>query len=53
MIVVAMQYEKNFAGVNCMQIDDVDEGSGDPIVLLHGNRTSTFLWRHVVNGKSR
>lgn len=26
----------------------VEEGSGDPIVLLHGNPTSSFLWRDVV-----
>jgi haloalkane dehalogenase len=23
-------------------------GSGDPIVLLHGNPTSSYLWRHVI-----
>src|ERR1700716_504693 len=23
-------------------------GSGDPIVLLHGNPTSSFLWRNVM-----
>jgi haloalkane dehalogenase len=26
----------------------VDVGSGDPIVLLHGNPTSSFLWRNVI-----
>lgn len=26
----------------------IEEGSGDPIVLLHGNPTSSFLWRNVV-----
>jgi haloalkane dehalogenase len=26
----------------------VDEGSGDPIVLLHGNPTSSYLWRNVI-----
>ena len=26
----------------------VERGSGDPIVLLHGNPTSSFLWRDVV-----
>src|SRR5215813_8234614 len=25
----------------------VDEGSGDPIVFLHGNPTSSYLWRLV------
>ena len=26
----------------------VEAGSGDPIVLLHGNPTSSYLWRNVV-----
>jgi len=26
----------------------VDAGKGDPIVLLHGNPTSSYLWRHVI-----
>ncbi|MEU6131798.1 haloalkane dehalogenase [Saccharopolyspora sp. NPDC047091] len=28
-------------------IHHVEAGSGDPIVFLHGNPTSSFLWRHV------
>ncbi len=26
----------------------VDEGSGDPIVFLHGNPTSSYLWREII-----
>ncbi len=26
----------------------VEEGDGDPIVLLHGNPTSSYLWRNVL-----
>ena len=26
----------------------VDEGSGDPILFLHGNPTSSYLWRNVM-----
>lgn len=26
----------------------VEEGSGDPVVLLHGNPTSSYLWREVI-----
>ena len=26
----------------------LDEGSGDPIVFLHGNPTSSYLWRNVM-----
>lgn len=28
-------------------MSSVDEGSDDPIVFLHGNPTSSFLWRNV------
>ena len=26
----------------------VDEGTGDPIVFLHGNPTSSYLWRNII-----
>jgi len=26
----------------------VDVGAGDPIVFLHGNPTSSYLWRNVI-----
>ncbi len=38
------------------QMAYVDHGSGDPIVLLHGNPTSSYLWRDVIpelSGKGR
>ena len=30
------------------EIAYVDTGSGDPIVLLHGNPTSAYLWRNII-----
>jgi haloalkane dehalogenase len=48
MLSETMPYEKKFADVNGKQIAYVEEGSGDPIVLLHGNPTSSFLWRNVI-----
>ena len=48
MLSETMPYEKKFARVNGKQIAYVEEGSGAPIVLLHGNPTSSFLWRNVV-----
>ncbi len=30
------------------QMEFVDEGDGDPIVFLHGNPTSSYLWRNVI-----
>jgi len=26
----------------------VDVGAGDPVVFLHGNPTSSYLWRNVI-----
>jgi haloalkane dehalogenase len=48
MLSETMPFDKKFATVNGKQIAYVEEGSGDPIVLLHGNPTSSFLWRNVV-----
>ena len=31
----------------------VEHGTGDPIVLFHGNPTSSYLWRKVIPGLSR
>jgi len=43
-----MAYSKKFKQVNGKQLAYVDEGTGDPIVLLHGNPTSSYLWRNVI-----
>ncbi len=43
-----MMYSKKFKEVNGKQLAYVDEGTGDPIVLLHGNPTSSYLWRNVI-----
>jgi len=48
MISPAMPYTKNYREVNGKQIAYIDEGEGAPIVLLHGNPTSSYLWRNVI-----
>jgi haloalkane dehalogenase len=30
------------------EISYVDVGAGRPIVFLHGNPTSSYLWRHII-----
>jgi haloalkane dehalogenase len=30
------------------EISYVDTGTGDPVVFLHGNPTSSYLWRNVI-----
>ncbi len=37
-----------FCKVKGHRLAYVEAGSGDPIVLLHGNPTSSFLWRDVI-----
>jgi haloalkane dehalogenase len=48
MLAETMIYEKKFATVKGKRIAYVEEGQGKPIVLLHGNPTSSFLWRNVI-----
>lgn len=48
MISPSMNYTKKFTEVKGKQIAYVEEGAGDPIVLLHGNPTSSYLWRNVI-----
>jgi haloalkane dehalogenase len=40
--------EKRFADVLGRHMTYVERGTGHPIVLLHGNPTSSFLWRGVL-----
>ncbi len=39
---------KKYCQVDARRIAYVDEGSGPPVVLLHGNPTSSYLWRNVI-----
>lgn len=39
---------KKFCEVNGRHLAYVEAGSGDPVVLLHGNPTSSYLWRDVI-----
>lgn len=40
--------KKSFADVLGSRMAYTEHGSGDPIVLLHGNPTSSYLWRTVI-----
>jgi haloalkane dehalogenase len=41
-------YDKSRADVLGSSMAYVDVGDGDPIVFLHGNPTSSYLWRNVI-----
>ena len=40
--------EKKTATINGREMAWVERGIGDPIVFLHGNPTSSYLWRDVI-----
>jgi haloalkane dehalogenase len=35
-----------------VQMHYLDEGKGEPLLMLHGNPTWSFFWRHLVSGLS-
>ena len=41
-------FESRFIVVHDASMHYVDEGAGDPILFLHGNPTSSYLWRNVL-----
>ena len=43
-----MKYSKKKMDVLGKSMAYVEEGAGDPIVFLHGNPTSSYLWRNVM-----
>ncbi len=48
MISAAFPYQKKGRRVLGREMAYVEAGEGDPIVLLHGNPTSSYLWRNVL-----
>ena len=48
MISAAFPYQKQRRLVLGSEMAYVEMGEGDPIVLLHGNPTSSYLWRNVL-----
>lgn len=41
-------YTSKFVDVLGSRMAYIDEGEGDPILLIHGNPTSKYLWRNIV-----
>jgi haloalkane dehalogenase len=42
------RYPRSFADVLGTRMAYVEVGEGPPIVFLHGNPTSSYLWRNVM-----
>jgi haloalkane dehalogenase len=45
-------FEDRWAEVDGSTVHYVDEGSGPPLLMLHGNPTWSFTWRDVIKGLS-
>ena len=41
-------FESKFLEVHGSKMHYVDVGEGDPILFLHGNPTSSYLWRNII-----
>lgn len=48
MILPTQRYEKKHIKVNGKSMAYAEVGEGDPIVFIHGNPTSSYLWRNVM-----
>ncbi len=41
-------FESKYTEVHGSKMHYIDEGEGDPILFLHGNPTSSYLWRNII-----
>ena len=41
-------FESHFLDVYGSKMHYIEEGEGDPILFLHGNPTSNYLWRNII-----
>lgn len=47
-ISTAFPYESKYLEVLGSKMHYIEEGEGDPILFLHGNPTSNYLWRNII-----
>ncbi len=47
-ISAAFPFQSKFVEVQGSKMHYVEEGAGDPVLFLHGNPTSSYLWRNVI-----
>ncbi len=47
-ISAAFPFESKFVAVHDSKMHYIDVGEGDPILFLHGNPTSSYLWRNII-----
>ncbi len=44
----AFPFESRYVNVEGARIHYIEQGSGDPILFLHGNPTWSYLWRNII-----
>ena len=42
-----MEIQKKYIEINNKKMAVIDEGSGESIIFLHGNPSSSYLWRNI------
>jgi haloalkane dehalogenase len=47
-ISASFDYQLKYVDVHGSRMAYVDEGQSDPILFLHGNPTSSYLWRNII-----
>nr|WP_319492720.1 alpha/beta fold hydrolase [uncultured Desulfobacter sp.] len=45
-------FEPHYASINRNKMHYVDQGSGRPVLMVHGNPTWSFYFRHLITGLS-
>lgn len=41
-------FKSKYIDIKGSKIHYIDEGEGDPVLFLHGNPTSSYLWRNII-----
>lgn len=41
-------FESKYVDVHGSRLHYLDKGTGDPILFMHGNPTSSYLWRNII-----
>ncbi len=41
-------FESRFVEINGYRIHYIEQGTGDPVLFIHGNPTSSYIWRNIL-----
>ena len=47
-ISAAFPFAPHYVEVEGTRLHYVEQGTGDPILFLHGNPTSSYVWRNII-----